>query len=111
MTESAPEVFTRVTRYEVSCLPEDDINARPYTLTVEYRGRGLWAVLDGPFALNADGVKDYEPRPSAREDDWLTTHRFDLDTALALAKRFAPLMTCNGHTVAEALGEGGDPRG
>lgn len=98
-----PEPEVRVTRYEVSCLPEGDINADPYTLTVEYRGRGLWAVMDGPFAYNADCVKDYEPRSSSREDDWLATHRFDLDTALALAKRTAPLMTCNGHTVADAL--------
>ncbi|MEV0831458.1 MULTISPECIES: hypothetical protein [Streptosporangiaceae] len=97
----APQV--RVTRYEVSCLPEDDINADPYTPAVEYRGRGLWAVMDGPFALNADGVKDYEPRPTSREDDWLAAHRFDLDAALALAKRTAPTMTCNGHTVADAL--------
>ncbi|MFF4417050.1 hypothetical protein ACFYY8_31400 [Streptosporangium sp. NPDC001559] len=100
-----PEVFVRPTRYDVSCLPEDDINARPYTLTVEYRGRGLWAVMDGPYAYDADGVKDYELRPSEREGDWVAKHRFDLDTALALAKKVAPLMTCNGHTVTEALAD------
>ncbi|MEV8638953.1 hypothetical protein AB0395_45595 [Streptosporangium sp. NPDC051023] len=102
-----PEVFVRPTRYDVSCLPEDDINARHYTLTVEYRGRGLWAVMDGPYAYDANGVKDYEPSPSNREDAWLATHRFDMDTALAIAQQVAPNMTCNGHTVAEALAERG----
>jgi hypothetical protein len=98
-----PEPEVRVTRYAVSCLPEGDINARHYMLTVEYRGRGLWAVMDGPFAFDAEGRKDYEPQPSSREDDWLARYRFDLDTAREIAKRAAPLMTVNGHTVADAL--------
>jgi hypothetical protein len=42
-------------------------------------------------------------RPSEREDDWLDTHRFDLDTALKLAKEQAPLVTVNGYTVTDAL--------
>ncbi|MBG0828525.1 hypothetical protein HS041_12175 [Planomonospora sp. ID67723] len=98
-----PEPEVRVTRYDVSCLPSDDINVHAYTLTVEWRGGDIWAVMDGPFALNADGVKDYEPRPSSRDDEWLATHRFDLDTALKIAKKAAPLMTVNGLPVAGAL--------
>jgi hypothetical protein len=98
-----PEPEVRVTRYEVSCLPRDDRNARYFKVTVEWRGSDRWAVMDGPEAYAADGTKDYEPSPSNREDDWLALYRFDLDTALALAKEVAPLMTCNGHTVADAL--------
>lgn len=98
-----PEPEVRITRYEVSCLPEGDINARGFTLTVEYRGRGLWAVLDGLWCLGTDGEWDYEMRPSEREDGWLATHRFDIETALRLAKEAAPDMTVNGHTVADAL--------
>ena len=49
-------------------------------------------------------VTRYEvPSPSGREDDWLATHRFDLDTALNLAKEAAPKLTTNGFTVADAL--------
>jgi hypothetical protein len=102
MTDS-PEPSVRVTCYDVTCLPPDDINAFSFTLKVEYRGHGRWAVLDGPYALNADGVKDYEPRPSSREDDWLAAHRFDLEQALAIAKKAAPLMRVNGWTVQQAL--------
>lgn len=95
----------RVTRYDVTCLPPDHMEARHFTLTVEYRGRGLWAVLDGPFALDAAGARSHEPRPSAREDGWLAAHRFDLDTALTIATRVAPLMTVNGCTVDKILAD------
>lgn len=97
----APDV--RVTRYDVSCIPESHIDAPHLTVTVEYRGRGKWAVLDGMFAYDADGNCSFEPSPSNREDDWLAAHRFDLDTALALARRVAPTMTVNGHSVADVL--------
>lgn len=99
------EPTVRATRYEVSCLPQDDINTRHFTITVEYRGNGRWAVLDGPFALDAIGARDYEPRPSDREDDWLAAHRFDLDTALAIAKNAAPLIVVNGWTVEQSLAD------
>ncbi|TYB69669.1 hypothetical protein FXF51_05775 [Nonomuraea sp. PA05] len=101
-----PEPEMRVTRYEFCCLPEGHIDAPHFTISVEYRGRGLWAVLDGPFALDADGRKDYEPRPSSREDDWLATHRFDLDTAKRIAVKAAKVQTVNGHTVADVLQKG-----
>ncbi|WP_141704157.1 hypothetical protein [Planobispora rosea] len=97
------EPTVRPTRYDVTCLPPDDINTHSYTITVEYRGHDRWAVLDGPYALDANGDADYEPRPSERDDEWLATHRFDLDTALAIAKKAAPLMTVNGQTVEQAL--------
>lgn len=101
--DSTPVPEMRVTRYEVSCLPEDDINAYSFTIAIEYRGRGLWAVLDGPFAYDAEGRKSYEPRPSSREDEWLARHRFDLATAERIAVKVAKTMTVNGHTVADAL--------
>lgn len=98
-----PEPQVRVTRYEVSCFPKDAEDALHFTLAVEYRGRGLWAVLDGPFALDAEGRKDYESIPSEREDEWLALYRFDLDTALEIAKRAAPLMTVNGWSIERVL--------
>lgn len=49
------------------------------------------------------GIHDYEMRPSEREDEWLAAHRFDLDTALELAKATAPNVTVNGFTVEKAL--------
>lgn len=103
MTAGIPEPTVQVTRYEVSCLPEDDDAKFSMTINVEYRGRDLWAVVRMGEALGVDGEWEYEPSPSNREDGWLETHRFDLDTALRLAKEAAPKMTVNGYTVADLL--------
>ena len=98
------EPIVQPTEYSVSCLPDDDINSYAFGLTVRYRGAGRWAVQRGEHACLgadgewADGVKEYD-----RGDDWLAAHRFDLDTALRLAKEAAPHVTVNGHTVADAL--------
>jgi hypothetical protein len=101
---STPEPIVTVTKYEVSCLPIDHRERPHFTIFVEWRGVDRWAVCDGfRSCLGADGVWGYEPSPSNREDDWLDAHRFDLDTALALAKEQAPLMTVNRWTVAEVL--------
>jgi len=99
--ESADTV--RPTRYTVNLLPETDINGHVFEITVEYRGASRWAVLRHGQCLGADGAWDYEMRPSEREDDWLDTHRFDLDTALRFAQEQAPLITVNGLTAADAL--------
>ncbi|MCW2898794.1 MAG: hypothetical protein JWO67_1059 [Streptosporangiaceae bacterium] len=97
------EPTVRATRYEVSCLPEGNVNARHFTLRVEHRGDGRWCVTDGHNCLGADGTWGYEPLPSNRDDDWMKTHRFDLDTAIQLAKDFAPKLTINGLTAADVL--------
>jgi hypothetical protein len=97
-----PTVY--VTRYEVSCLPRNDVNAHLFTVVVEERNEDQWAVLlRGVWCLGIDGSWTQEPIPSEREDDWLATHRFDLDTALKLAREEAPKIKVNGHTVADAL--------
>ncbi|SEN88185.1 hypothetical protein [Nonomuraea pusilla] len=98
-----PKAVIQPTRFDVSCLPLDDINALGFTVTVEYRGRDKWAVLNSRWCLSSTGEWDWESIPSEREDDWLATHRFDLETAKRLAMEAAPKMTCNGWTVADAL--------
>lgn len=100
---SQPEVHVQAVKYTVNCLPEDDTDGHVFEITVEYRGRDRWAVLRHGRCLGADGLWDYEVRPSEREDDWLATHRFDLDTALKLAKEAAPKIRVNGFTVEDAL--------
>lgn len=103
MTE--PTVTVRPTRYEVCAIPEDNINYPAFALTVEYRGRDRWAVVRHGSCLNSTGGWDWESMPSGREDEWLATHRFDLDTALELAREAAPHITVNGHTVGEVLAD------
>ncbi|MFT9821218.1 hypothetical protein, partial [Lysinibacillus sp. NPDC056185] len=87
----------------VNCLPEDGIDSHVFEITVEYRGHGRWAVKRHSQCLGSDGTWEYEMRPSEREDEWLDAHRFDLDTALKLARDQAPLVTVNGFTVDDAL--------
>jgi len=95
---------TRPTTYEVSCLPQDHPDGFSWALRVEYRGRGKWAVLrSGKRCLSSTGEWDWESIPSEREDDWLATHRFDLDTALRLAQEAAPHVVVNGLTPAGLL--------
>jgi hypothetical protein len=99
-----PEPTVQPVRYTVTCLPEDDVNSHVFAIDVVYRGTGRWAVQRGEHAcLGADGtwaqgVKEYD-----RGNEWLDTHRFDLDTALKLAREAASLITVNGYTVADAL--------
>ncbi|MGW4422570.1 hypothetical protein [Streptosporangium sp. NPDC004631] len=98
-----PEPGVRVTRYEVSCLPEEHREYKNYKIAVERHRDGRWSAHDGYMQLTAAGAW-VEPRG--------LEHLHDGETALRLAREAAPHMTTfNGHTVAEALSEGGDPRG
>lgn len=115
----------RATTYTVSVLPEDDIEADSWAITVEHRrpveGRDQWAVTSrGACYLGTDGVWSWgwewgdgtrEPETEqewaeyyAVRDAWVTAHRFDdLDTALRLAREAAPHITVNGLTAAGLL--------
>jgi hypothetical protein len=95
----------RVTEYTACALPEDNINAGSFAITVVYRGRGLWAVSRLGRCLGSDGEWDFESVPSERRDEWLATHRFDEATALRLAVEQAPKVTVNGWTVAAVLAD------
>lgn len=98
-----PKPTVTATRYEVSLLPEDDINRPVYTITVESRGDGRWAVCWMRECLATDGTWSHEPIPSSRDDAWLANHRFDLDTALRLAREQAPQITVNGMSATEVF--------
>jgi hypothetical protein len=101
---AVPEPRVLATSYTVSCLPYDDINSDAFNIKVDYAGHGRWAVrLRGSRCLAADGRWDWEPIPSERTDEWLAKYRFDLDTALRLAKEQAPHVTVNRITVQQAL--------
>lgn len=97
------EPYAHVTEYTVSALPEDNINHGHMSITVAYRGRGLWAVSRHRMCLGRDGEWDWESIPSERTDEWLADHRFTRREALKLARQEAPNLTVNGHTVADVL--------
>lgn len=101
---SVPDVFgerpfVQITKFDVSCFPVDDEEHGHFSVTVEYRGRDLWAVMRHGECLNANGEWDYETRPSEREDDWIAAHRFTMQEAIRLARQVAPTLTVNGWTV------------
>ena len=53
---------------------EDEI----HRISVTYRGKGRWAVCRGGSCLSkSENAFVYEPRPSARTDDFLNDVRFD----------------------------------
>lgn len=103
MTFPGPTV--RPTQFAVSCLPPDSIDSAVFTIKVEWRGpsQNRYAVTRMGYCLGSDGEWDHEPIPSSRTDEWLASHRFDLDTALRLATEHAPKIVVNGHTVADVL--------
>jgi hypothetical protein len=102
-----PTAAVTVTQYTVTVFPDEGIDSVVYDLVVEYRGHGRWAVTRGRRCLALDGGWDFEIQPSDRDDTWLAGHRFDLDTALRLAREAAPNVRINGSTAAEAAQEAG----
>ena len=101
---SVPAATARATEFSINCLPDDDLDSHLFEVRVQYRGDGRYAVIrSGDMCLGADGTWDHGVKEYDRGDDWLNAHRFDLDTALRLAKEQAPLITVNGHTVNDAL--------
>lgn len=99
---SIPEPTVQAVLYEVSILPEGDINRHIFAIEVRYRGGGRWAVVRHESCLGADGSWEFGVKEYDRGDAWLAAHRFDLDTALDLAKQAAPHVVVNGHTAADA---------
>ncbi len=97
------DVSVRPIAYAVSMWPEGEetVNTSGWTIKVEARGHGKWAVLHSGQCLGTDGEWDWESIPSDRSDEWLATHRFDLDTALDLAQEAAPRVVINGMTPAQ----------
>lgn len=101
-----PEPTACVTRYDVSCLPAGHSSYHHLLVWVEWRGRDWWAVVrpgTPTECLDGRGERDFEMRPSERTDEWLADHRFDLETALRLAKDVAPKLTVNGLTAEDLL--------
>lgn len=100
----APEPVVHAVEYTVNCVPDDDIDGHLFEVRVQYRGNGRYAVIQhGDRCIGADGTWDQGVKEYDRGDAWLNAHRFDLDTALRLAKEAAPHVTVNGFTVNDAI--------
>lgn len=97
-------VHMRVTEVTISAVPEDNVNHGHFSIAVAWRGPGdVYAVTRHRQCLAADGTWDYEPQPSSRTDEWIASHRFPYEQAVALAAAAVQFLTVNGFTVADVL--------
>jgi hypothetical protein len=106
-------ISVSITRYRVSCLdalPDDDPDKSVWDITVEERSRDRWAVVHRGFCLRRDGKTAYESNPSSRTDRFKRAYRYDLDTALAIARKYAPKVTVYGMTAAQLVDWKARPR-
>jgi hypothetical protein len=113
-----PEPIVQPSAYLVSLLPEGHDDRSLFTVNVEYRGRGLWAVKSRSRSLSLDGEWSYgfawsegdrEPATSEEmtsfdreQEAWLAAHRFDEATALRLAKDACRTLSYRGWTAEDA---------
>lgn len=104
MSAPVPEVWCKATGYTVCAVPCDVPDWESWAITVAWRSEGRWAVLKRSiWCLSTAGEWDYESLPSERSDEWKAEHRFDLATALRLAREHAPRVTVGGWTPAAAI--------
>ncbi len=103
-------VHEQVTGYVVCAIPMDADRYPEYhhwMIKVEWCGRDRWAVRRyGEVYCRTDGRRSrpqgvYEPTPSSRSEHFLRTYRFDLDEALALARKIAPKVICMNKTATQ----------
>lgn len=91
----APAVRVYPTQYLVSCFPLDDEDSTTWSVKVELRGKDRWAVLHMGYCYDIDANAEYEPLSSSRTDEFLAKFRFDLNTALDVARKVAPKLIIN----------------
>lgn len=112
------EPHVQTSGYLVSLLPEGEEDRYLFTVKVEYRGDGKWAVKNRSRTLGIDGEwswgftwseGDREPSTSdemsrfdAEQNEWLAAHRFDEETALRLAKEACRTLSYRGWTAEDA---------
>ncbi|MEW1565741.1 hypothetical protein AB0454_22480 [Streptomyces sp. NPDC093509] len=108
-----PDAEVLPVRFVVSSVPEGHNARHAYTINVHYRGEGMYSVGHGLAYADGDGAWSYEPSRSGEDDEhdadgltWIAAHRFELTTALRLARRLAPTLTVRGRSVADVLADG-----
>lgn len=101
--------------YTVCAYPDPtSINYDSFAITVRDGHAWGWGVTRYSRCLNSSGEWVTQPDKESRDEEWAKTHRFDLDTALRLAREAAPHVRSNRETIAEVWAweqaQGGDPR-
>lgn len=86
------------------CITEEHLEGHYYGVSVEWRGKGRWALVNymGEVWSKTQKKWDYEMRPSSRTERWLKSHRYDdYDEALTAAMKIATKHKVLGNMTAE----------
>lgn len=98
--QETPDLVEMAVEYVVSAVPIDEMDSDMFAIRVQWRGDGdRWSVNLRSSVLTRGGEWVYEPIPSSRTKAFLKRTRFDLQTALKLARLEAPKVRVNGMTV------------
>jgi hypothetical protein len=101
------EILNHARSFKVSALPEEIQegyeDSRYFELTVEYRGRGKWAVTRMGSCYNRKGERGHESPPSGRTEEFLNEFRFSFEEAVEIAERVAPELRVNRFTVQDMI--------
>lgn len=87
----------------MSAGPLDDREGWRFALVVRWNRSGTWMVTDGaspPDYMGADGRWSWETDDKHAEG-WRDAYKFDLATALRIAREAAPKVRVNGRTWSE----------
>lgn len=88
------DVRVTPTRYDVTVLPVDFDQGYYWTIVVEYRGYGMYAIVHHGEVYGKDGKWEFDSHSQAVDDEgYRLAHRFPLDEALEIAKRLAPTIS------------------
>ncbi len=100
--EALRDLLGLATEFTVSVLPDGHVDQPTFAVTVNYTGRGLWAIRNLSRCWNGD-ERDWvwEPSPSNRDDDFFAACRFTRDDALRIADEIAHAVRWNGVTAGE----------
>lgn len=107
---SPADLLASANSFAFSALPEGHPARHYFTITAAYRGAGGWSVGHLGDILANDGHWSWEIQPSARDETWLSAHRFDRDEAIRLALEWAQKITFEGKTAADMLARRAAPR-
>lgn len=94
INDPALKVFIESIReFEISPFTKEEREkyeeANYFSITLSYRGNGLWAIKNRVNAYSRDGKWNYEPLPSSRSDEYITKNRFTLEEAYPLAQKLS----------------------
>jgi hypothetical protein len=87
------EFLESIREFEVSPFTKEEKDkyeeASYFSITISYRGNGMWAIKNRINVYGRNGTWGYEPQPSSRDDAYIAANRFTLEEAYPLAQKLS----------------------